>query len=203
MSTPDSSTKQKIIEAMYHLIAEYGYDKASMSKLCEAVGITKPSIYYYFQSKEDILFAVHDEIHIAIDNNDDICVTTSPDEYRKQLLSLGARSIAAFHDDAERHRVLAEIDLQSTRIPALASHRTSVAQKTSRFYKNILQHGIELGVLTPDFDIETAAQFFYTLMAGMSQTVANKDDIDEKAIWDWFIQELLFANDTHEDLSLT
>ena len=46
----DNATRQKIIDAMYHLIAEYGYDKASLSKLCDAVGITKPSIYYYFQS---------------------------------------------------------------------------------------------------------------------------------------------------------
>ncbi|MCI8305294.1 MULTISPECIES: TetR/AcrR family transcriptional regulator [Adlercreutzia] len=187
----DNATRQKIIDAMYHLIAEYGYDKASLSKLCDAVGITKPSIYYYFQSKEDILLAVHDAMHIPTESDDGLCATTDAVSYRAQLIALGQRSIASFHDDVERHRVMAEIDLQSTRIPALAAHRASVAQKTSRSYQNVLAHGVKLGALPADLDVETASQFLYVIMAGMSQTVANKDHLDETAIWNWLVNALL------------
>lgn len=191
----DNTTRQNIIEAMYHLIAEYGYDKASLSKLCDAVGITKPSIYYYFPSKEDILLAVHDSMHIPTENDDDLCSATTVADYRTQLLALGQRSIASFHDDTERHRVMAEIDLQSTRIPALAEHRASFAQKTSRSYRAALRHGVELGALPADLDIEAASQFLYVVMAGMSQTVANKDNLDERSIWDWFVNKLLTVKD--------
>ena len=33
---------------MYDLVAEVGYDKASIGKICDFVGISKPSVYYYF-----------------------------------------------------------------------------------------------------------------------------------------------------------
>lgn len=122
---PDNATRQKIIDAMYHLIAEYGYDKASLSKLCDVVGITKPSIYYYFQSKEDILLAVHDSMHIPTESDDDLCATTDADSYRRQLVALGERSIASFHDDARapsRHgRNRPAIDAHS--LPCRASRR--------------------------------------------------------------------------------
>lgn len=188
---PDNATRQKIIDAMYHLIAEYGYDKASLSKLCDVVDITKPSIYYYFQSKEDILLAVHDSMHIPTESDDDLCATTDADSYRRQLVALGERSIASFHDDAERHRVMAEIDLQSTRIPSLAEHRAAFAQKTSHSYHNALSHGVKLGALPETLDVDTAAQFLYVVMAGMSQTVANRDRHDENAIWSWLVNALL------------
>ena len=48
-------TRQRIIEAAYRLIAKYGYDKASVSKICDEVGITKPSVYYYFDSHRETM----------------------------------------------------------------------------------------------------------------------------------------------------
>ena len=170
---PDNATRQKIIDAMYHLIAEYGYDKASLSKLCDVVGITKPSM------------------HIPTESDDDLCATADADSYRRQLVALGERSIASFHDDAERHRVMAEIDLQSTRIPSLAEHRAAFAQKTSHSYHNALSNGVKLGALPETLDVDTAAQFLYVVMAGMSQTVANRDRLDENAIWSWLVNALL------------
>lgn len=187
----DTDTRKKIIDAMYHLIAEYGYDKASLSKLCDAVGITKPSVYYYFPSKEAILLAVFDDIHIPTDDDTALLATTTPAEFRAQLLKLGQDSIARFHDDIERHRVMAEIDLQTTRIPALAEHRTSIGEKTSNSYEHLLQHGIDIGALPADFNVGAAAQFLYTLMSGMSQTVPNNESIDERAVWNWLVEKLL------------
>lgn len=189
----ENATRQNIIDAMYHLIAEYGYDKASLSKLCDAVGITKPSIYYYFQSKEEILLAVHDTMHIPTEGDDDLRATTDIASYRAKLLALGRKSIASFHDDAERHRVMAEIDLQSTRIPALAEHRATFAQRTSRSYREALAHGVELGALPASLNVEIASQFLYVIMAGMSQTIANRDNLDENAIWEWLVDALLLA----------
>ncbi|MEG0924997.1 MAG: TetR/AcrR family transcriptional regulator, partial [Anaerovoracaceae bacterium] len=52
----DKTTKDKIIEAMYHLVAEKGYDKTSIGQIADSIGIKKASVYYYFKSKEDIFF---------------------------------------------------------------------------------------------------------------------------------------------------
>ncbi|MBC7631329.1 TetR/AcrR family transcriptional regulator [Aeromicrobium sp.] len=38
-----------------------GYHVASMEDLAAAVGVAKPTIYHYFKSKSDILYAIHEE----------------------------------------------------------------------------------------------------------------------------------------------
>ena len=52
---------------MYDLVAEVGYDKASIGKICDRVGISKPSVYYYFPSKEDIFTTLLDSMFPTID----------------------------------------------------------------------------------------------------------------------------------------
>lgn len=172
---------------MYHLIAKHGYDKASLSKLCDAVGITKPSIYYYFPSKEDILLAVNSAMYTPLTEHEDVLDSTSVEEYRHELLKFGRNSIANFHDDLERHIVLAEIDLLSTRIPALAKQRMSLTSQSTECYERIVAKGVELGALPKTTDVHAAAQCLYIVIAGMSQTIANGDDIDEVGAWEWLV----------------
>lgn len=49
------STKEMIIAVSIDEFASNGYDKASMRKIAEKVGIKASSIYNHFKSKEDIL----------------------------------------------------------------------------------------------------------------------------------------------------
>lgn len=50
-----NNTKEDILNATYILIAEQGIQKASFAQIAKAVGISKPSIYYYFESKDDLI----------------------------------------------------------------------------------------------------------------------------------------------------
>ncbi len=47
-----------ILEAALCIFAEKGYDRASLQEIAEQVGILKGSIYYYYKSKEDLLFDI-------------------------------------------------------------------------------------------------------------------------------------------------
>ena len=46
------------IAAACHLFAERGYDAVGVQELAEAVGVTKPSLYHHFGSKEGLLTAI-------------------------------------------------------------------------------------------------------------------------------------------------
>lgn len=59
------NTKEKIIQITSNLIFEKGYKNISLNEIAEKVGIKKPSIYHYFQCKEDIYKVV---INDFIDN---------------------------------------------------------------------------------------------------------------------------------------
>lgn len=54
--------KSQIIDVSTALFREKGYHATSLDDIADRIGFTKPAIYYYFDSKEDILFAIVDEI---------------------------------------------------------------------------------------------------------------------------------------------
>ncbi|MGW4340145.1 TetR/AcrR family transcriptional regulator [Rhodococcus koreensis] len=54
--------KLQIIATATTLFHNKGYRETSLDDIADSVGFTKPAIYYYFKSKEDILFAIVDSI---------------------------------------------------------------------------------------------------------------------------------------------
>ena len=45
------------------LFTEQGYDGTSLREIAEQLGVTKAALYYHFESKEDILMALHMRLH--------------------------------------------------------------------------------------------------------------------------------------------
>jgi AcrR family transcriptional regulator len=66
------STKERIEKEAITVFSEKGYDAGSMREIAEASGVTKPVIYYYFKSKENLC---HSLIHSGLE------------EFRRQLRS--------------------------------------------------------------------------------------------------------------------
>jgi len=58
-----ASTREKILDVALDLFTDQGFDGTSMREIAGRLGITKPSIYYHFASKEEILLALHTRMH--------------------------------------------------------------------------------------------------------------------------------------------
>jgi AcrR family transcriptional regulator len=58
-----SDTRQRILSVALDLFTEQGYDGTSLREIAEQLGVTKAAIYYHFESKEDILMALHMRLH--------------------------------------------------------------------------------------------------------------------------------------------
>ena len=56
-------TKQRILDVALDLFTEQGYDGTSLRQIAERLGVTKAALYYHFESKEDILMALHMRLH--------------------------------------------------------------------------------------------------------------------------------------------
>jgi AcrR family transcriptional regulator len=48
------SARESILKAAMGLFAEKGYAGCSIREICQMAGVTKPVLYYHFQSKEDL-----------------------------------------------------------------------------------------------------------------------------------------------------
>lgn len=57
-----ASTKERIKEAALSIFARKGYEGATMQEIAEAVGINKASIYNHYKGKEDLFFAVYQDV---------------------------------------------------------------------------------------------------------------------------------------------
>lgn len=55
--------EQEIIDAAATIFHRQGYADASVQEVADAVGILKGSLYYYIDSKEDLLFRMMVEVH--------------------------------------------------------------------------------------------------------------------------------------------
>lgn len=61
-------TRDRILAAALRLFAEKGYEATSMREIAEQLGITKPALYYHFDSKEDIVRTLLGEIEAQVES---------------------------------------------------------------------------------------------------------------------------------------
>ncbi|HEX5465200.1 MAG TPA: helix-turn-helix domain-containing protein [Candidatus Limnocylindrales bacterium] len=60
---PRSATRERILDVALDHFSRRGYAATSLREIAQELGITKAALYYHFQSKEDILLALHLRLH--------------------------------------------------------------------------------------------------------------------------------------------
>ncbi|MDZ7766966.1 MAG: TetR/AcrR family transcriptional regulator [Melioribacteraceae bacterium] len=71
-----SDVKEKILKGAAELFSRDGYYKVSVREICEAAGVTKPVLYYYFDDKESLLFEMMQETRKTVNELIEIHVTS-------------------------------------------------------------------------------------------------------------------------------
>ena len=73
---PADARRRDIVENAAQLFESEGFATTSMERIARAVGLAKPSLYHYFASKDDILFAIHEEfINLLIERQEQRALT--------------------------------------------------------------------------------------------------------------------------------
>ena len=65
----EHTTKEKILETARSLMGRSGYSGVSISNIAKKVGITKASVYYFFDNKESIYLEILKQIIKEAQNN--------------------------------------------------------------------------------------------------------------------------------------
>ena len=58
LDAPQATSAERILSTALDLFAIKGYDATSVREICEAAGITKPTLYHFFGSKDGVLQAL-------------------------------------------------------------------------------------------------------------------------------------------------
>ena len=104
-ATDYDDKRRAILDRSAELFAEHGYDRASMSKIAEACGVSKANLYHYYKDKEELLFDVIRfhleellEVVEAADNR-----TSRPEARLQELVAPCSKPIATpMHSTAYR-----------------------------------------------------------------------------------------------------
>jgi AcrR family transcriptional regulator len=58
------TTRDRILDVALDLFTTQGFDGTSLRQIAERLDITKAALYYHFESKDDILMALHMRLHV-------------------------------------------------------------------------------------------------------------------------------------------
>jgi AcrR family transcriptional regulator len=58
-----ADTRERVLDVALDLFIDQGFDGTSLREIAERLGVTKAALYYYFESKDDILMALHMRLH--------------------------------------------------------------------------------------------------------------------------------------------
>jgi hypothetical protein len=67
--------RQEIVDTAATLFARKGYNGTGVVEICDAVGLGKGSLYYYIESKENLLTLIHDRVMAEVLESGDSVVS--------------------------------------------------------------------------------------------------------------------------------
>lgn len=140
MLMSDESSKKRILDCALSLFSDRGYDGVGIAEICAEAGITKPTMYYHFSSKEGLYQALWDEEFAPLRKTltDTTAYTPRPAEYERDVLPVLVAVIQAYTDFADAHpaffRLLASLMFAPDDSPA-----TTLARRYRDFQLDLFQ----------------------------------------------------------------
>ncbi|KUG26276.1 transcriptional regulator, tetr family [hydrocarbon metagenome] len=176
------NTKEKIFLTAAELFSKSGYDSVSVREICDAAGITKPVLYYYFKDKESLLkelieetFRIGDELKQKYFKEEN--------DFFENIYAV----IKIYKVFLKRYRPFAQFSafLNTMTIPdELVKRKTERAGNEMKLFKKYLKYGQDIGYVPKDSDIDSLANIIIGSVAFVAlQNILfgfNKKDINKK-----------------------
>jgi TetR/AcrR family transcriptional regulator, cholesterol catabolism regulator len=142
--TPASPVRADIIEAATRVFSQRGYHAASMTEIAHEVGMRKPSLYHHVRKKEDLLFAIHEQMidELVSQTMAVLSSADSPADKVRQVLRVSMSFVA-------RHRDGVTVFLQERR--AVSGERWSEIVVKRDFYERMVSQVIAEGASSGTF----------------------------------------------------
>ena len=135
----------EILESAAAAFRRRGYHGASMGEIARALRMTKGSLYYYFENKEEILFFCHDySLDILLETLARIEKTGGPPA--DKLRSLVESFVHHILDDLRGTAMTLDFQALS---PLLLKRVIAKRDRFDRGIRRLLQEGMDRGVFSP------------------------------------------------------
>ena len=175
MSPQEKRKKEKenkrnnILRAARKLFFDRGFKTVTVDSIAAKAGVSKGSIYLYFDSKEEI----YAQVLVAdnIEHHKDLLYFVTKDASAEELLmEYSQRYVDNFLSDNELFRILMTFMLQTEQMNLTPEQNAELIRTTNdniKFISNILQKGIDEGTFLPTIDIRQTQNAIWGLLNGI------------------------------------
>jgi AcrR family transcriptional regulator len=140
------TNRSEIIRTAAKMFASKGYHATTVNEIAEELGITKPSIYYYIKSKEEILREIISGIMEPLEK---VAKVGRSEQPAKERLETIIRTLATYA--AERKEMTLIAMEQNNALPKRSRDALKRRQKeVDRALQQTLKEGVEEGTFTMD-----------------------------------------------------
>jgi AcrR family transcriptional regulator len=182
--TTRGDKRLRLVEAASAVFADKGYASTRVADIAERAGVGKGTVYEYFSSKEELLFAVFESINADISSrmNDALAAGGSTEEQLHNVLRLGAEVISE------------QVDLQPVILDFWAASRGRDTEETYRcavvasytFFRNLvadfIRDGQKRGEFKGSVDAEALAAVVVATVDGLGIQLFFDRSIDPHRI---------------------
>lgn len=154
-----------ITDAAFTELAELGYGKLTMEGVARRAGVSKPTLYRRWPTKEQMVLALVEQVAVAAA---DVPDTGS---LRGDLRAFLATTASGFSHPLAA-RIIPDLLAEGIRTPAIAESLQSVGHSRRAKVGQLLHRAIERGELSPELDLDLALDlciaplFWRKLMGG-------------------------------------
>jgi len=180
-TTNDRGDKRpRLVRAATEIFAERGYASTRVADIAERAGVGKGTVYEYFSSKEELLFAVFESINeeISARVKQALSEDGSPRERLLALLGLGADVVA---EQVELQPVILDFWAASRGKAFEASYREAVVASYQLFrgmISDFIRGGQQGGEFRADIDAEALATTVVAAVDGLGIQLFFDSSID-------------------------
>jgi len=137
---------QEIVEAAFAEFSRNGYAMTTLDQIAERAGVTKGTIYVYFENKEHLFISmVHEAMKASLDTIQDMFERhdgSTADLLRAQFSFIYQHLV----EDRRRREVVRMLIAEASRFPALADrYHEEIHRPCMDMLSRIIQRGIDRG----------------------------------------------------------
>ena len=170
-----SDKKELILDALKELMSDVSYKDISVSDIASKAGIGKGSIYYYFDSKDEMLHEIIERsYHTAINKYLDSAESSM--NALEKIKHLFCSLIMKEFGDSERNFIVALIPDDDMLLQNMLKY--IAIKEISPILGDILEQGIEEGTISTDTPRESAEIIIAMLTFLLDYAVFPKDGSD-------------------------
>jgi AcrR family transcriptional regulator len=171
--TARAARRDQIITAALACFARSGYHVTTMADVAAQAAVSKGTPYLYFQSKEALFLALHEEWDCGLTDRVNAAIAALPEAARRsprRVLHAVAAAVAAHVlEETETCRVLMETRALAAYEPTIAAAVRAADARTHEQLEGLFTAGIAAGEWPAETDPALAARLFtaglYGLMA--------------------------------------